>query len=326
MTAIEGRDSSHRLFEFCRELSFDALPREVVERTRLAILDTLASCLAGTRGEGIDRLTALACDWGGRPEAAVVTTSRRLPLPLAGLVNGAAGRAWDLDDVHEQNTLHLNVNTVIGALAVAQARGPVCGASLIAAITAGSEAMCRIATAPRIGFSESGSAMSYQVGFYGVALTAAKLMGLDLAKTLHAIGIAHARIAGNHQGYLDGAMTVRLMQGVAVEGGLVAALMAERGLTGSSNVLEGRYGYYDVYHRGRYEPGDILAGLGQRWQLLDTSIKPLYPCCKFTHAPIAAMLLAIDRSGLRAQDIESVEITVTNKEVYDLVCLSRERK
>src|SRR3546814_685117 len=135
--------------------------------------------------------------------------------------------------------------------------------------------------------------MSYQCGFYGAALVAARLLSLSESQTRHALGIAHARMAGNQQGYLAGASTIRLMQGVAVEGGVLSALMAEQGLTGSTDILDGRFGYYDLAHRGNYERSDLVEGLGNtHWRSLEPSIKPPYPCCKYTHGPIEAAISA----------------------------------
>ena len=183
-----------------------------------------------------------------------------------------------------------------------------------------------MSAAPRIGFSETGSSMTYQCAFYGVALTASRLMKLPTAQARHAMGIAHARTAGNQQGFLAGAMTVRLMQGIAAEGGVISALMAERNLTGSVDVLEGRFGYYHVFQRGKYEPQELVGELGGRWLVNDISIKPLYPCCKFIHGPIDALLQALGDAGIGAEDIERVRVVVTNKEVHDVVCTTRERK
>ena len=168
--------------------------------------------------------------------------------------------------------------------------------------------------------------MSYQCPFYGVALAASRLMRLTADQAHHAMGIAHARAAGNQQGFLTGAMTVRLMQGIAAEGGVIAALMAERNLTGSTDVLEGRFGYYHVFHRGKYEPQDLTRELGTLWLMNEVSIKPLYPCCKFIHGPIDALLEAVGDAGIRAADIERIRVVVTNKEVHDLVCTTRESK
>jgi 2-methylcitrate dehydratase PrpD len=58
----------------------------------------------------------------------------------------------------------------------------------------------------------------------------------------------------------------------------------------------------------------------------DVSVKPLYPCCKFIHGPIDALLAAIDDLGIRTGDIGRIRVVVSNKEVYDLVCTTRERK
>ena len=102
--------------------------------------------------------------------------------------------------------------------------------------------------------------------------------------------------------------------------------MAERNLTGSTDVLEGRFGYYHVFHRGKYEPQDLTHELGTLWLMNEVSIKPLYPCCKFIHGPIDALLAAAGDAGIRAADIERVRVVVTNKEVHDLVCTTRESK
>jgi 2-methylcitrate dehydratase PrpD len=151
-------------------------------------------------------------------------------------------------------------------------------------------------------------------------------MKLTAKQAHHAIGIAHARAAGNQQGFLTGAATVRLMQGIAAEGGVIAALMAERNLTGSTDVLEGRFGYYHVFHRGKYEAQDLRRELGTLWLMNDVSIKPLYPCCKFIHGPIDALLAAVADAAIRTEDIERIRAVVTNREVYDLVCTTRENK
>lgn len=320
-------DAIENLLDFGLNLRFDDLPIEVVERTRLAVLDTLGTTLAGLSSEAIGPLSILATSWGGAPQATAVSTGQRLPLPLAGMLNSAAARAWDLDDVHEQNTCHVSCNIVPAALALAEARGPVNGRELITAITVGTETLCRLAAAPRISFSETGSAKSYQCGYYAVALVAARMMGLSREQARHALGIAHARVAGNQQGYLAGASTVYVMQGIVVEGGLVSALMAECGITGSSEVLEGRFGYYPVYHHGKYDRDALLAGLGTtRWLMLEPTIKQLYPCCKFTHGPIQAAAQAMRMLDASADDIAAVRVQVNSREAHDLVCVPRERK
>lgn len=322
----DPRDAIETLLEFGLTLRFEDLPPAVVARTKLAILDTLGAAIAGIRGESVAELSSLVCSFGGSPQATLISNGRKLPLPLAALVNATAARAWDLDDVHEQNTCHISASLVPAALAVCEARGPVSGKELMTAIAVAAELICRMSAAPRISPAETGSSLSYQCGFYAVALMASRLMKLSDTQSYDALGIAHARAAGNQQGLLQGAMTVKLMQGVAAEGGIMSALMAERNISGTRAILEGRFGYYHVFQRGRYEPYDITGQLRERWLFNEVSVKPLYPCCKFIHGPVDALLSATRTSGIRASGIERLQVMVTNRDIFDLVCTSRERK
>jgi len=322
----DPRDAIETLLEFGLTLEFEDLPPAVVARTKLAVLDTLGAAIAGIRGESVAELSSLVCGFGGSPQATLISNGRKLPLPLAVLVNATAARAWDLDDVHEQNTCHVSASLVPAALAVCEARGPVSGKDLITAIAVAAELICRMSAAPRISPGETGSSLSYQCAFYAVALMASRLMKLSDTQSHDALGIAHARAAGNQQGLLQGTMTVRLMQGVAAEGGIMSALMAERNISGSRAILEGRFGYYYLFQRGQYEPNDLTGQLRDRWLFNEVSVKPLYPCCKFIHGPIDALLSAMRTSRIPASGIEKLHVTVTNRDVYDLVCTSRERK
>jgi 2-methylcitrate dehydratase PrpD len=319
-------DAMEELLDFGLGLAPDDLPPRVRERARVAVLDTLAATLAGSRAEGVREIAGLVGDWGGAPQATVLATGTRAPAPAAALANGTQARALDLDDVHEQNTCHVSASVVPAALAVAEQRRPVSGADFLAAVAAGAELVCRLSAAPRVSFSQTGMSLTYQCGFFGAALAAARLARLRPDAARDAMGIAYARVAGNQQGFLAGAMTVRLMQGIAAEAGVMSALLAERGITGARDVLEGRFGYYHVFHRGRYERADLVDGLGARWLLEDVSIKPVYPCCKFIHGPIAAMLEVRSRTGIAPEDIAEARFTVTNEEVFDLVCAPAERK
>jgi len=319
-------DAIESLLSFSLDPAHVALPASVELRVKMAILDTLAASIAGRPAEGVAEVCALIEEWGGRPQATILSNGYKSTAPLAALANGVAARAWDLDDVHEQNTCHVSANIVPATLALSESEGSYSGTDLLAAIAVGMEVACRISGAPKLSFSETGMANSYQSGYFGVALAAARMLHLDHTRARHAAGIAYSRIAGNQQGYVDGAMTVRLMQGVTPEGGLIAALMAQRGLTGSHKILEGRFGYYETYHRYAYDRDVLIKQLGNEWHLEDISIKPVYPCCKYTHGPIEAALAAQRQAGISTRDIDRIDITVTNKEVYDLVCAPRERK
>ncbi|MEQ9328908.1 MAG: MmgE/PrpD family protein [Rhodospirillales bacterium] len=314
------------IVEFSRHFEIGSVDASFRERATIAVLDTMASMYAGVTAAGVQELTSLADEWGGNPQATLVTTGRKTSVPLAALINGVAARGWDLDDVHEQFTCHVNASIVPAAMAIAEYLGDVDSEEVLASIILGAEFTCRMAASPMLSFSTTGMAMSYQCTVMGSTLTAARLLKLDHEQTLDALGIAYGRIAGNQQGYVDGAMTVRLMQGVSSDVGVSSAMMAKAGITAAGDVLEGKFGYFNVFQRGEYDPAPLTRDLGTYWEQANISIKPLYPCCKYTHGPIEATVEAVRKSGVTWGEIQKLAVTVTNKEVYDLVCLSRERK
>ncbi|TYB42449.1 MmgE/PrpD family protein [Actinomadura chibensis] len=310
-----------------------AVPPRVVERTRLALLDTFAAQAAGLSADGARQVADLVTHWGGRPEATVYATGARVPMHLAALANATCARAWDLDDVLEHAFSHVSGSVVPAALAVAEgveASGRrVSGRAFLTAVAVGAEAVCRLALAPRASFSVTGASRSYECGTFGAALASARLLGLSGERTRHAMGIALSMLCGKQQAFLAGAHTVSLGQGLSAQAGVLAAVMAERGLTGAApdiDVLEGRFGYYFTNHRGLYDPDGITAGLGAGWRVLETSVKPLYPCCKFTHTSIAATLDAMRDLGGDPDRIAEIEVSVTDREAYDLACAPEDAK
>jgi 2-methylcitrate dehydratase PrpD len=161
---------------------------------------------------------------------------------------------------------------------------------------------------------------TYQIGTMVAAMVAARLWGFDVPTTTHALGIAYGQAAGNQQGLLNGALAVRVQQGLSTSAGLLAALLAGRGVTGPADALEGRFGYYPTYWGGRYSRDPIVDGLGTRFLVRDeVSIKP-YPCCKYNHTSVAAARRARGDRALRADDIARVVVHVDNEEYYSVVC------
>ena len=95
---------------------------------------------------------------------------------------------------------------------------------------------------------------------------------------------------------------------VATPQALKAALLASRGVTGPSNVFEGRCGYFNLYEAGRFRREAALEGLGERYAGAESSIKP-FPCSREHHGALAAAL-QLYGEGVRGADIESAVVTL----------------
>jgi len=54
--------------------------------------------------------------------------------------------------------------------------------------------------------------------------------------------------------------------------------MAEKGITGAKNCLEGKAGLFKVYHGGDYDVKILKKDLGKRFETENLGFKP-YPCC-----------------------------------------------
>lgn len=309
---VDGhRELAFELAELTAGLRPSDLPRAVEQTVRADVLDTLGCALAGTGARGVGELVELLASWGGTPESAVWGTGLRLPAPPAALANGTAAHALDFDDTHDAAVLHAGVTVVPAALAAAQRRGALPWEELLCAIASGLEVACRIGAATTAGPGQSGWLLTPLCGTFGAAAAAARAVGCDAERTLHALGIAYAQAAGNGQATLDRALTKRMQAGFAARSGVLAAVLAKTGITGATEPLEGPRGYFRVYHGGGYSHESARDELGEHFLLEQLSFKR-YPCCRWTHAAIDAALECRQR-GLSADDVEAIQVHVSRQ-------------
>jgi len=298
------------IFDFARMftgLRYEDIPGPAVEAAKKDVLDSLATALGGSAQAGVAELVDMVREWGGNEQSTVIAYGIRCPAPDAAQVNGTMIHALDYDDGHQVAQVHIGCVAVSTGFAVAERMGGKNGRELITALTLGSDFMARLGLASRPGSSliESGWHPTALFGYLGAAAMAGRLMGLDEEKMVNALGIAYHQCAGNSQCVNDGALTKRMGPGLAARGGITAALMAERGITGARNILEGEYGMYQQYHGGDYDAKILTADLGKRFEVVNIGDKP-YPCCGFTHAFIDAVLSLRSKHDIDMEQVSSI--------------------
>jgi len=316
---MSAEDAVRALARFVARTRFQDLAPAVVARTRWHVLDTLGAALAGRDAPGVVEVRGLAQRWRGAAESLVWGTDLRVPAPTAALVNGTMARALELDSIHEVGLLHAAVSAVPAALAAAEARVGVSGREMLVAALVGSDVICRMGLAPTVGSCVSGMSFTYQCGTFGAAAAAARALGLDEDATAAALGLAYNMASGNQQPLTEGSQSVRVQQGVATQMGVMAAEMAAAGLVGPREALEGTFGYFRVYHGGRYDRQALLKDLGVQFELMNMSFKP-WPCCRFIHPAIDAALEILGRRSLAEAEVHAVEVRVDNLNHYNVVC------
>ena len=305
--------SEEKMAHFVVNTGYGDLPQEVVKAAKRDILDTVSTTLAGSRTTGVKDLIELLQDMGGHPESTIFVHGVRLPATEAALVNGLMAHALDFDDTHDTARLHAGVTVIPAAFAIAERIGGVSGKDFITAVTLGVDITSRmgLATKPWIGWM-----LTILYGYFGAATAAGKLLKLDPEGILNAWGIAYAQASGNGEGIASGALTKRLQAGFAAKGGILSALMAQKGITGAKESMEGGQGIFRLYQRGEYDPAPLTEGLGQKFEVANLSFKP-YPCCRWTHDSIDVSLKLVREHSLSPEKIERVEIKLS-KEAYDL--------
>jgi len=313
-------DASSLFAKNLKNTEFHNLPQKVVDETKKQILDLLGVAIGGYSQRGAKELRELVLDWGGKKESSVIGTLVKVPAPNAAHANATMAHCLDYDDVHEKAVMHSGVVIIPTCLAMAEFKGGFSGKDLITAVALGVDMMCRLALATTPGKSpiELGWHLTTLFGFLGVAGTAARILGLDEEGIVNAIGIAYHQSCGNSQTVKDGALTKRLGPGFAVKGGITAALLAEKGVTGAHNSLEGDYGLYNLYMRGDYGPDILRDALGKRFEGMNVAIKP-YPCCRGIHPAIDAALALKNENKIEKEDIKEIIIYVTEAH-YSLLC------
>jgi 2-methylcitrate dehydratase PrpD len=308
---VKQEDAAFALARNVVKTRFEHIPSKAVKVTREDVLDTLGTILAGSTAAAAKEVVELGREFGGNPQSTVLSFGDKIPSPMAAFINGTMGHALDFDDTHDKAVLHVGPAVVSAALAVAEKVGNVDGKSLITAVALGADVICRMGLATKIPLQKGGWMFTPLYGYFGAAASASKILGLNEEQIVNAFGIAYCQAAGNLQVNIENehALTKRMQVGFAAKGGVMAALLAQKGLTGAQNSMEGRWGIFNLHHHGEYDRSALVDGLGHEFEIANLSFKP-YSCCRQIHAHIDAALQLRRDYGLRPEDIEAVTIFV----------------
>jgi len=300
-----SRGATRVLSEFVCEARLERLPSDLVQIAKLRLIDSIGAMIVGARrpwSQAVSRYST-AMEQGCGP-ATVIGSSTRCSPAMAALANGNMGHADEIDDAHDEALSHLGVVVVPAALAVAEEQGA-SGSDLLCALVVGYELAARAGVA--VGATRHMLRGFYPTGtgcVFGAAAAAAKLLQLDAGTLAYAFGIAGSFASGIVEYAQSGGTVKWLHAGRAAEGGVTAAYLARNGLTGPPTVLEGRFGFCNVFS-DRPETDRLLAKLGKDFAIRVITVKP-YACCSDIHPVIDALLEIKSSHGVRLEDIQQV--------------------
>ncbi len=299
-----GPDMEKKLINYIQSVQFEDLPLHVINYCKLLIMDSLGVTFPGSNAPGCDAVTALAKIWGHNHGPSVLIHGYKAPPSLVAMANSTMMHALDFDDTLDVSALHTCVSVLPAALATAEDTGNISGKTLIVAIVAGIDIICRISLAIKRPLSWIRTATC---GAFGAAAAASKILALNEDQTGNALGIVYSQSAGNAQGLLEGSLVKRMQPGFSASAGVISAYLAKAGITGSNKFLSGKYGFYNLYENGEYEIEPVINKLGLHFSITDLSIKP-YPSCRMTHSAIDAALALLPRLNNSLEDIDTIEV------------------
>src|SRR5690349_16796526 len=265
-------NATRDLARFGAGLRYEDLPQDVVERIKLCVLDSIGCTLYGATLPWTRKVADLAMAENARPVASVAGMGKKTSVSLAVLVNGTAGHAFELDDIHKESIIHMGSLSTPVALAYAEER-KANAREVITAMTAGYEIGARVGNAATMSLFFRGFHPQGTSGAFAAAGTAARMLGLNAERFQHALGIVGSQ-AGGLMAAQEGAMVKRFHSGRAAQSGVYAASLAAADFTGITDVLEAPYGGYLTCYSNEPNPSRLTAGLGTTWETLNVGYKP----------------------------------------------------
>ena len=280
------------------------VPPDVQREGLRTFFNWVGCAVGGATHETVDRALAATAPFSGPATSTVIGRGERLDALHAALLNGISSHVLDYDDTHLKTIIHPAGPVASALLAVAEMR-PVSGADLLHALIIGVEVECRIGNAVYPDHYDRGWHITGTAGVFGAAAAVGKLIGLDEERLTWALSLAATQSSGLRE--MFGTMTKSFHPGRAAQNGAFAAFLAEAGFDSSERGIEAPRGFANVLST-KQDYGEILDGLGSRWEAALNSYKP-FACGIVIHPTIDGCIQLRDEFGDRVKEVASVELT-----------------
>lgn len=305
--------ATHKLAQYAAESKYEDLPKEVVEKAKLLILDTLGCEMAGSKTPPGQKIIQTMKELGGKPQASIAGDGTKISCVNAGYVNAHLADALDFDDTLG-HLGHPAATIIPGAMAAGEYVKS-SGKDLITAVVMGYEVSIRIAFARRpswlTGYPPIGGkpvGVGYCWHSFGAGVSAGKIFGLDKEKMASCIGLTAAATPLISKTHEEGA-THPFVKGYNfaedAAAGVLGALLARNGFLGCDTILDGPDGFWIMSGSDRCDFERLTQKLGEEYEITKVGIKP-WSCCRNIHATCDAVKYILDEHQVKENEIEEV--------------------
>lgn len=307
------------LVNFAVNTRFSEIPAEIIHETKRLILDTIGCAIGGTHTDlGRIATEAASAMGGGSEEATIWGSERKSSCVGAAFANAELANAMDADETLI-NFSHVCASILPPALAIAERAGA-SGKDVIAALAVGYDVAARIGVAlPRAEVIQgqppnltlaSVKNTDFAWHVFGSVSATGKILGFDREKMANAFGVAGVNAPINATVAIKGYTEFFPMTKYTVMGyngiiGMIAALLADRGFTGSHTILDGEYGFFRLVGIDPTFPEEMTKDLGRHWWVTEASYKP-YPINRIPQPALDLFYEIITKNDLKPADIREI--------------------
>jgi 2-methylcitrate dehydratase len=302
-----GPTLAGRFADYADRLRFEDLPGPAVHETKRRFIDSIATAVGAMEADAYAVAKRCALRVQATPGAGLFGGGRSSP-EWATFVNGLLIRYLDYNDTYLSLEPAHPSDNLAAVLAVGEMAG-VGGKDLIVAAVLAYEIQCRLCDAASLR-AHGWDHVTY--GAISSAVAACKLLRLDPARTVHAIGmagVANTALRQTRAGELS--MWKGCAFANAARNAVFAALLAGEGMTGPAPIFEGELGFMKLL-TGPFEIGSMG---GENWPFMitQTYIK-FWPAEYHSQSAIDAALNLRDQIGdigrVAAIDIHTFDAAV----------------
>jgi len=301
----EFAEVTRELAKYIVQTRYEDLPAAVRREGLRTLVNWVGAAVGGSHHEAIDRALAALAPFSAASHASILGRGERLDIMNAAFVNGVSSHVLDFDDTHLKTIIHPAAPVAPAILAFSEYRN-VAGRDFLNALILGVEIECRIGNAVYPDHYDRGWHITGTCGPFGAAAAMGKLLGLSEQKMVWALGLAASQPVGFRESF--GSMNKSFNPGRAAHNGMTAAALARAGFTSSDGMIEANRGWARTIS-DKQEWREITGGLGKHYEARLNTYKP-FACGVVLHPAIDAAIQLRNQHGLRAEDIERIELRV----------------
>lgn len=323
-----NKSISRHISEFAINLKYEDLPDEVINEVKRYLYDSIGCAFGAYNTKDVSILREIYKEIGGREESTLIGFGDKMPAVSTSIINSLMIRALDFNDVYWKEDPSHPSDLIPAALSVAE-KVDASMKDVITAIVLAYEFEQRLCEFAVPGLRERKwhhASLTQLVS----PIVAGKVLGLTVDQMVNAVGISGSHnltIGCPTAGHLT--MMKNTVDPMAVQSGVLAALMAQKGYTGTEAVFEGKEGIMDcfggwdvknqkvkpVMMRGRetteewkWDINKLTGNLGNGFKIMECSMKA-FPTEALTHTHITCAIKVVTENNISYDQIDSVTVT-----------------